>query len=57
MQLILAYWLMLIVMTYNSWLTAAVVTGAAFGHWLFAILKYLNPQADKLDTFATDACH
>ncbi|KHN74632.1 putative low affinity copper uptake protein 2 [Toxocara canis] len=57
MQLTLAYWLMLIVMTYNSWLTAAVVVGAAFGHWLFAVLKCLNPQADHMDTFATDACH
>ncbi|VDK44171.1 unnamed protein product [Anisakis simplex] len=56
-QLTLAYWLMLIAMTYNSWLTAAVVLGAAFGHWLFAILKCLNPRADQMDTFATDACH
>uniref|UniRef100_A0A915AUF5 Copper transport protein n=2 Tax=Parascaris univalens TaxID=6257 RepID=A0A915AUF5_PARUN len=56
-QLVLAYWLMLVVMTYNSWLTASVVLGAAFGHWLFAVLKCLNPQADHLDTFATDACH
>uniref|UniRef100_A0A915PP90 Copper transport protein n=1 Tax=Setaria digitata TaxID=48799 RepID=A0A915PP90_9BILA len=56
-QLILAYWLMLIAMTYNVWLTAAVVMGAAFGHWLFAILKCFNPQTDELDTFATDACH
>uniref|UniRef100_A0A0M3ITP5 Copper transport protein n=1 Tax=Ascaris lumbricoides TaxID=6252 RepID=A0A0M3ITP5_ASCLU len=50
-QLVLAYWLMLVVMTYNSWLTAAVVVGAAFGHWLFAVLKCLNPQADHLDTY------
>lgn len=31
--------LMLIAMTYNVWLTAAVVLGAGFGHWLFAGMK------------------
>ncbi|KAM3727479.1 Copper transport protein [Dirofilaria immitis] len=56
-QLTLAYCLMLIAMTYNIWLTGAVIAGAAFGHWLFAILKCFNPQTDNLDTFATDACH
>ncbi|EJW85502.1 ctr copper transporter [Wuchereria bancrofti] len=56
-QLTLAYCLMLIAMTYNVWLTIAVIAGAAFGHWLFAILKCFNPQTDNLDTFATDACH
>ncbi|VDO50449.1 unnamed protein product [Brugia timori] len=56
-QLTLAYCLMLIAMTYNVWLTMAVIAGAAFGHWLFAILKCFNPQTDDLDTFATDACH
>ncbi|VDN85525.1 unnamed protein product [Brugia pahangi] len=56
-QLTLAYCLMLIAMTYNIWLTMAVIAGAAFGHWLFAILKCFNPQTDDLDTFATDACH
>ncbi|VDK80650.1 unnamed protein product [Onchocerca ochengi] len=56
-QLMLAYCLMLVVMTYNIWLTGAVIAGAAFGHWLFAILKCFNPQTDDLDTFATDACH
>ena len=35
-QLTLAYWLMLIAMTYNTYLTAMVVLGASFGHWLFA---------------------
>lgn len=48
---------MLIAMTYNIWLTLAVISGAAFGHWLFAILKCFNPQTDDLDTFATDTCH
>uniref|UniRef100_A0A158Q897 Copper transport protein n=1 Tax=Elaeophora elaphi TaxID=1147741 RepID=A0A158Q897_9BILA len=56
-QLTLAYCLMLIAMTYNVWLTVAVIAGAAFGHWLFAILKYFNPQTDDLDTFGTDTCH
>ncbi|VBB26072.1 unnamed protein product [Acanthocheilonema viteae] len=56
-QLTLAYCLMLIAMTYNVWLTVAVVAGAAFGHWLFAILKCFNPQTDSLDTFSSDACH
>ncbi|EFO27179.1 ctr copper transporter [Loa loa] len=56
-QLTLAYCLMLIAMTYNVWLTIAVIAGAAFGHWLFAILKCFNPETDDLDTFATDACH
>ncbi|VDN05586.1 unnamed protein product [Thelazia callipaeda] len=56
-QLTLAYWLMLIAMTYNVWLTAAVITGAAFGHWLFAVSKCFNPQTDQLDAFAADACH
>ena len=53
-QLTLAYWLMLIVMTYNSYLTVAVVLGAGFGHWLFASFQSLQP---KVDQFASDACH
>ncbi|MFH4977024.1 hypothetical protein AB6A40_003733, partial [Gnathostoma spinigerum] len=56
-QLTLAYWLMLIAMTYNVWLTAAVVIGAAFGHWLFAVLRFFSSHADRLDSFVTDACH
>jgi copper transporter 1 len=56
-QLTLAYWLMLIAMTYNTYLTAAVVLGAGFGHWLFAILKPMPFCADRTDTFASDACH
>ncbi|GMR33157.1 hypothetical protein PMAYCL1PPCAC_03352 [Pristionchus mayeri] len=57
LQLVLAYWLMLIVMTYNTWLTIAVIAGAAFGHWLFAILNILSPSGDRHDSFTTDACH
>ncbi|KAE9421726.1 hypothetical protein Angca_007243, partial [Angiostrongylus cantonensis] len=56
-QLVLAYWLMLIVMTYNTWLTMAVIGGAGFGHWLFAVIKFRNPESETADTFATDACH
>ncbi|VDL74666.1 unnamed protein product [Nippostrongylus brasiliensis] len=56
-QLVLAYWLMLIVMTYNTWLTCAVVLGAGFGHWLFAVLKFRDPLGESADSFATDACH
>lgn len=56
-QLVLAYWLMLIVMTYNTYLTAAVVLGAGFGHWLFAVLKLRSPLGETADSFATDACH
>lgn len=57
LQLVLAYWLMLIVMTYNTYLTIAVIAGAAFGHWLFAILNILSPSGDRADSFTTDACH
>ncbi|VDK80999.1 unnamed protein product [Litomosoides sigmodontis] len=56
-QVTLAYCLMLIAMTYNVWLTIAVIAGAVFGHWLFAILKCFNPLTDDLDTFSSDACH
>ncbi|VDM62168.1 unnamed protein product [Angiostrongylus costaricensis] len=74
-QLVLAYWLMLIVMTYNTWLSEiscfrifeffmksardsmAVIGGAGFGHWLFAVIKFRNPESETADTFATDACH
>ncbi|GMT02853.1 hypothetical protein PENTCL1PPCAC_25027, partial [Pristionchus entomophagus] len=57
LQLVLAYWLMLIVMTYNTWLTIAVIAGAAFGHWLFAAVNILSPSGDRHDSFTTDACH
>ncbi|CAJ0594084.1 unnamed protein product [Cylicocyclus nassatus] len=56
-QLVLAYWLMLIVMTYNTWLTIAVILGAGFGHWLFAVLKIRDAAGETADSFATDACH
>ncbi|KHJ92768.1 Ctr copper transporter family protein [Oesophagostomum dentatum] len=56
-QLVLAYWLMLIVMTYNTWLTIAVIVGAGFGHWLFAVLKFQDTASETADSFATDACH
>ncbi|CCD66283.1 Copper transport protein [Caenorhabditis elegans] len=56
-QLVLAYWLMLIVMTYNTYLTAAVVLGAGFGHWLFAVLQLRNCDGEVTDSFQTDACH
>jgi len=57
LQLTLAYWLMLIVMTYNSWLTAAVILGAGFGHWIFAAVRLLSPSIDRADAFMSDACH
>ncbi|CAB3408675.1 unnamed protein product [Caenorhabditis bovis] len=56
-QLILAYWLMLIVMTYNVYLTLAVIFGAGFGHWLFAVLQLRNVDIEAADSFQTDACH
>ncbi|VDM76483.1 unnamed protein product [Strongylus vulgaris] len=86
-QLVLAYWLMLIVMTYNTWLNdrlttacslgdvelvcnqlflnslahrfaaIAVILGAGFGHWLFAVLKFRDLAGETADSFATDACH
>ncbi|KAF1770764.1 hypothetical protein GCK72_002587 [Caenorhabditis remanei] len=57
LQLVLAYWLMLIVMTYNTYLTAAVVLGAGFGHWLFAVLQLRSSDGEVTDSFQTDACH
>uniref|UniRef100_A0A914CHC6 Copper transport protein n=1 Tax=Acrobeloides nanus TaxID=290746 RepID=A0A914CHC6_9BILA len=57
MQLILAYWLMLIVMTYNIWLTAAVILGAVCGNWIFAAVNcYLQNPLSQED-FICDACH
>ncbi len=32
----MSYFLMLIAMTYNSYLVLAVILGAGFGHFLFA---------------------
>jgi len=56
-QLTMAYWLMLIAMTYNTYLTAAVVLGAGFGHWLFAVMNSLNADNDHAEAFTSDACH
>lgn len=56
-QLTLAYWLMLVAMTYSVYLTAMVVLGAGFGHWLFTIVRTVPPCAEKQDAFASDACH
>ncbi|KAI1724223.1 ctr copper transporter family domain-containing protein [Ditylenchus destructor] len=62
-QLIIAYWLMLIIMTYNVYLTGAVVFGAAFGYWLFTGLLCMSPFANTvkhkhaLEQSASDACH
>lgn len=50
---------MLIAMTYNTYLTAAVVLGAGVGHWIFAIAT-LAPSATldgKANAFASDVCH
>ncbi|CAD5229151.1 unnamed protein product [Bursaphelenchus okinawaensis] len=57
LQLTVAYWLMLIAMTYNVYLTAMVVIGAGFGHWLFALIQIQPSLAEKQDAFASDACH
>lgn len=62
-QLVIAYWLMLIIMTYNVYLTGAVVLGAAFGYWLFTGLLCVSPFANTakskhaLEQNASDACH
>jgi len=58
-QITLAYFLMLIAMTYNTYLTAAVVLGAGFGHWLFALIQDSAPAAnvDTVDAVSSDACH
>ncbi|CAD5234603.1 unnamed protein product [Bursaphelenchus xylophilus] len=56
-QLTLAYWLMLIAMTYNIYLTSVVILGAGFGHWMFALLQIQPSLAEKQDAFASDACH
>jgi hypothetical protein len=53
-QLVLAYFLMLIVMTYNSYLTVATVLGAVFGHWLFTSFR---GNSASMDSFTSDACH
>lgn len=59
LQLTIAYWLMLIIMTYNVYLTGAVVVGAAFGYWLFAGFLSVSPIPTNasVDQSASDACH
>ena len=53
MQFILAYFLMLIFMTFNTWLCAAVAVGDAFGYFLFGWRKTI-----VLDGMAGgDHCH
>lgn len=50
---------MLIAMTYNSYLTAAVVLGCGLGHWIFAISNCARFGADTAASgaFAADVCH
>jgi copper transporter 1 len=55
-QITIAYFLMLIAMTYNIWLTAAVVLGAGVGHWLFSA-SYCDSNAETTDAVTSDACH
>lgn len=57
-QITVAYFLMLIAMTYNTYLTAAVVLGAGFGHWLFALIQESSiTNAETVEDFSSDACH
>lgn len=35
----------------------AVILGAGFGHWIFAVLHFANPNGEAADSIATDACH
>lgn len=57
LQLVLAYWLMLIVMTYNIWLCLSVVLGAGFGYWISAGFCLSHFSAGAIDSLTTDACH
>ncbi|CAJ0946589.1 unnamed protein product, partial [Mesorhabditis belari] len=52
-QLVLAYFLMLIAMTYNIFLTAAVILGGGIGHWVFAVIHPIISE----DELAADSCH
>uniref|UniRef100_A0AC34Q8D6 Copper transport protein n=1 Tax=Panagrolaimus sp. JU765 TaxID=591449 RepID=A0AC34Q8D6_9BILA len=58
-QITLAYFLMLIAMTYNVYLTAAVVLGAGFGHWIFALIQDSTTEKnpETVDAVSSDACH
>ncbi|CEF62517.1 High affinity copper uptake protein 1 [Strongyloides ratti] len=55
-QLTLAYCLMLITMTYNIYLGAAVVFGAGLGNYLFSGIK-CSKDKDQIQSYAEDACH
>uniref|UniRef100_A0AAF5CYV4 Copper transport protein n=1 Tax=Strongyloides stercoralis TaxID=6248 RepID=A0AAF5CYV4_STRER len=55
-QLTLAYCLMLITMTYNIYLGAAVVFGAGLGNYLFSGIK-CSKDEDQIQSYAEDACH
>lgn len=48
LQLLIGYILMLIFMTYNVYLCAAVIIGATLGYWLFS--------ADKSNSENTECC-
>ena len=51
LQLTLAYFLMLIVMTFNTWLCLAVVVGSTTGYFLFGWRKSVVVDAHA------DHCH
>ena len=52
-QIVLAYMLMLVFMTFNTWLCAAVALGAAAGYFLFGWRKTLVLD----DVAGGDHCH
>uniref|UniRef100_A0A0N5BN79 Copper transport protein n=1 Tax=Strongyloides papillosus TaxID=174720 RepID=A0A0N5BN79_STREA len=56
LQLSLAYCLMLITMTYNIYLGAAVVFGAGLGNYLFSGIN-CSKDEDQILSYAEDACH
>ncbi|XP_055989287.1 high affinity copper uptake protein 1-like [Sorex fumeus] len=49
LQVVLSYLLMLIAMTYNTYLGLAVVAGAGAGYWLFGGKKAENVESRNLD--------
>uniref|UniRef100_A0AC35TK32 Copper transport protein n=1 Tax=Rhabditophanes sp. KR3021 TaxID=114890 RepID=A0AC35TK32_9BILA len=55
-QLTFAYLLMLIFMTYNTYLSIAVVLGAGIGNLLFSELD-CSRNPDTIQKYAEDACH
>uniref|UniRef100_A0A0N4Z122 Copper transport protein n=1 Tax=Parastrongyloides trichosuri TaxID=131310 RepID=A0A0N4Z122_PARTI len=56
LQLTLAYCLMLITMTYNIYLGAAVVLGAGLGNYLFSGIE-CSKDKNQIQKYAEDACH